>query len=161
MNRGKAPSPWWRDGVYFSCTQCGLCCGGAPGTVRFTASERSAMAYALGICETEFDILYTWEKYGVLSLREKPNYDCVFLKTGDGGAKYGGAECGVYGARPAQCRTFPFWPDVMESRRSWDDFSLSCPGMDDGLFHGRDEISEILGSYSKNTAAEFLCRRPS
>jgi Fe-S-cluster containining protein len=151
MNREKAPSPWWRDGLYFSCARCGLCCGGAPGTVCFTAPERSAMAYSLGIREAEFDILYTWEKYGVLSLREKPNYDCVFLKT-----ENGGAECGVYKARPAQCRTFPFWPSVMESRRSWDDFALSCPGMDNGFFHGRDEISEILDSYSKNTTAEFL-----
>jgi Fe-S-cluster containining protein len=151
MNREKAPSPWWRGGLYFSCVKCGCCCGGAPGTVRFSASERSAMAYALGIFETEFDLLYTWHKYGVLSLREKPNYDCVFLNT-----ECGGAECGIYGARPAQCSTFPFWPDVMESRRSWDDFALSCPGMDNGLFHGHDEISEILDSYSKNTASRFL-----
>jgi Fe-S-cluster containining protein len=147
----KAPSPWWRDGLFFSCTKCGLCCGGAPGTVRFSQAERVAMACALGISETEFDLLYTWKKYGVVSLREKPNYDCVFLKT-----DRGGSECGIYGTRPAQCGSFPFWPDVMESRRSWDDFALSCPGMNDGIFHACDEISEILNSYLKNTAAEFL-----
>ncbi|MDR1580812.1 MAG: YkgJ family cysteine cluster protein [Synergistaceae bacterium] len=151
MNRGKAPSPWWRDGLYFSCTKCGLCCGGAPGTVRFSALERSAMACALGIFETEFDILYTWKKYGVVSLREKPNYDCIFLKT-----ESGVAGCGIYETRPAQCRSFPFWPEVMKNRRSWDDFTLSCPGMNNGLFHGRDEINEILDSYLKKTAVAFL-----
>jgi Fe-S-cluster containining protein len=151
MNREKTPGPWWRDGLRFSCTKCGLCCGGAPGTVRFTAAERSAMALALEISDTEFDLLYTWKKYGVLSIREKPNYDCVFLKT-----ERGVSECGVYEARPAQCRTFPFWPDVLESRRSWDDFALSCPGMNNGLLRGRDEIDEILASYLKNAAAYFL-----
>jgi Fe-S-cluster containining protein len=151
MNRAKAASPWWRDGLYFSCTKCGLCCGGAPGTVRFGASERSAIAHALGLSETEFDLHYTWRKYGVLSLREKPNYDCVFLKT-----EHGRAKCGIYEARPAQCSTFPFWPDVIESRRSWDDFALSCPGMNNGIFHGRDEISEILNAYLRDAAAEFL-----
>jgi Fe-S-cluster containining protein len=109
------------------------------------------MAYALDLSETEFDLLYTWRKYGVLSLREKPNYDCVFLKM-----ELGGARCGVYAARPAQCGSFPFWPDVMESRRSWDDFALSCPGMNNGIFHGYDEISEILNAYAMNIAAEIL-----
>jgi Fe-S-cluster containining protein len=103
------------------------------------------MAYALELSEAEFDLHYTWRKYGVLSLREKPNYDCVFLKT-----EHDGGKCAIYEARPSQCSTFPFWSDVMESRRSWDDFALSCPGMNYGSFHGYDEISEILNSYSKN-----------
>jgi Fe-S-cluster containining protein len=147
----KTPSPWWRDGMYFLCVKCGRCCGGAPGTVRFSRTERSAMSRALTLSETEFDLLYTWRKYGVLSLREKPNYDCVFLNT-----EHDGGKCGIYESRPAQCRSFPFWPDVMESRSSWDYFALSCPGMNNGVLHGRDEITEILNSYSKNTIAKFL-----
>ena len=109
------------------------------------------MASALGLSETEFDLLYTWRKYGVLSLREKPNYDCVFLEM-----ESGGSQCGIYAARPAQCSSFPFWPDVMKNRRSWDDFALSCPGMNNGTFHERDEISEILNSYSKNTIVDKM-----
>jgi len=35
-----------------------------------------------------------------LSLKEKHNHDCIFLES---------TGCRVYPARPAQCRTYPFW----------------------------------------------------
>jgi Fe-S-cluster containining protein len=144
-------SLWWRDGLYFSCVRCGACCGKEPGTVRFTAAERSEMASALGVSEKEFTLVYTWSKYGVLSLREKINYDCVFLQIDNSALR-----CNIYSARPAQCRTFPFWPETLKNRRSWEKYSLSCPGMNNGDFHSFEEIAKTIEKYAGAVVAKFL-----
>jgi Fe-S-cluster containining protein len=46
----------------------------------------------------------------------------------------GKALCKVYRSRPSQCRTWPFWPDNLESRRAWvmAKKHAPCPGMDQG-----------------------------
>jgi len=59
----------------------------------------------------------------VLSLREKPGYDCIFLE---------GGRCTVYAARPVQCRTYPFWEEILESETSWKSEATNCPGIGAG-----------------------------
>ncbi|MCL2684117.1 MAG: YkgJ family cysteine cluster protein [Synergistaceae bacterium] len=135
-------SPWWSTGLYFSCVRCGVCCGCAPGTVRFTKDELSAMADMLGVTEQQFTDQYTVNKRGAPSLVEKPNYDCVFLKKTESGAG-----CEIYPVRPSQCRTFPFWPDVLESPGSWEFYASSCPGMNSGELHDFDVITKITAKY--------------
>lgn len=39
-------------------------------------------------------------------LKVQPNGDCIFLKNG--------TQCGVYGYRPMQCSTYPWWPELMD-----------------------------------------------
>jgi Fe-S-cluster containining protein len=92
------------------------------------------MAAWFGLSIPLFRTLYAWRRYGVLSLRERSNYDCVFLDRNP-------FRCSIYRVRPSQCRTFPFWPDVLENKRSWDRYAESCPGMNRGAFHDRDEIA--------------------
>jgi Fe-S-cluster containining protein len=67
-----------------------------------------------------------------LSLKEKANYDCVFWSNG----------CSLYQARPLQCRTYPFWPSMLASRKAWE--VMSCPGMGRGTLHSREEIEALL-----------------
>jgi Fe-S-cluster containining protein len=129
--------PWWSEGLNFSCLRCGRCCGESPGTVCFDAFEERAMADSLKIGVEEFRSLYVWRKYGFPSLRELENYDCVFLLRDP-------FRCGIYESRPSQCRTFPFWPEVLRSRLSWDHFAKSCPGMNQGAFQSREEIISIM-----------------
>ena len=38
-------------------------------------------------------------------------------------------QCSVYEARPVQCRTWPFWPENLESPEAWDLASFECEGM--------------------------------
>ena len=45
-----------------------------------------------------------------------------------------GARCTVYEARPAQCGSFPFWPENVKSRKAWDDLAAFCPGVGQGDF---------------------------
>jgi Fe-S-cluster containining protein len=129
--------PWWSGGLCFSCTRCGGCCGGAPGTVSFTYAEEEAMAMALGLDVFSFRVQYVWDKYGFPSLREKENYDCIFLTREPLG-------CKIYENRPSQCSSFPFWPAVLKSRRSWERFARDCPGMNQGDFHDSRSIMSRL-----------------
>ncbi|MDR1650783.1 MAG: YkgJ family cysteine cluster protein [Synergistaceae bacterium] len=140
--REKNKDVWWHGGLYFSCLQCGACCGREPGSVSFTDRELEAMSDELGISTEEFLGSWAWEKYGVLSLREQLNFDCVFLHTDNGRAS-----CKIYAVRPSQCSAFPFWPDLLGDKFLWDSYALSCPGMNHGEFHGYDEINRILAKH--------------
>ncbi|GHV31014.1 hypothetical protein FACS1894167_12730 [Synergistales bacterium] len=104
--------------------------------MRFTAQEEAAMASAVGVDIDDFRLLYVHNKYWRPSLREKSNYDCIFLERP--------IRCRVYGARPSQCRTFPFWRDILSGRYTWDSYAKSCPGMNSGKYYSADEIREIL-----------------
>ena len=57
--------------------------------------------------------------------------DCIFL---DRESQPGKAVCSIYQARPAQCRTWPFWPENLRSKQTWDAVKRAtpCPGMDRG-----------------------------
>jgi Fe-S-cluster containining protein len=127
--------PWYREGLRFTCTRCGDCCTGFTGTVEVSDAEISALATRLELAEDEFRRRYTRRmSAGFVSLREKPNNDCVFWAEGHG--------CLVYEDRPTQCRTWPFWRSNVESVASWDDAAKHCPGMGKGRLYAIDEIEE-------------------
>ncbi len=50
----------------------------------------------------------------------------------------------MYDARPLQCRSFPFWAPYLESKEDWDSLASSCPGVNKGKLHTREEIEEHL-----------------
>lgn len=114
--------PWYKNGLRFECTGCGQCCTGAPGYVWIDEKEIAEMASFLKISEEEFVSKYTRKKGERLSLIEHPtNYDCVFLKD---------KRCQVYGARPRQCRVFPWWPENLESKEAWKEAKKRCEGIE-------------------------------
>ena len=82
-----------------------------------------------------------------LSLKEKPNFDCIFWKTGLESCPEGG--CSVYESRPLQCRAFPFWSSVLNSRMNWQNTARECPGMDSGVLHSCDSIKKWLAARQK------------
>lgn len=129
------PAEWFaaRGGLRFSCTQCGNCCSGPPGYVLYTEAEGEALARRLGVTVDEFVERYTEETIKGRSLKEIPGpkgNDCVFL---DRESVPGRALCSVYEERPGQCRTWPFWPSVVRSERTWERAKGTCPGMDRGV----------------------------
>jgi len=126
--KDKTSEPWFGDGLSFSCTQCGNCCTGPSGYVWFSDEEAQAMADYLGLDVHAFLRKYAQRAMGRWTLGEVRNgrdYDCVFLEEmGDG--RRG---CSIYPVRPTQCRTWPFWPSNMKSRRAWEAAAKTCPGM--------------------------------
>lgn len=152
-----APPEWFaqpdpdhgRDGtgLRFSCTMCGNCCSGPEGYVLVTEAEIAGLAARLKITPAEFAAQYTHMTSEGRSLREKRSdagLDCVFL---DRSKIPGKAVCGVYEDRPVQCRTWPFWPSVIKSRRTWEMAKRVCPGMDQGKKYDLVQIRVARDSF--------------
>ncbi|MDX1946291.1 MAG: YkgJ family cysteine cluster protein [Pirellulaceae bacterium] len=125
--------PWYRDGLRFECTQCGDCCTGAPGYVWVNNEEIEALARLMGLETEVFEDQYVRKVGARKSLKEFPGGDCVLF---DGTAR----KCTVYGARPRQCRTWPFWDSNLKSPTAWQQTCEACPGSGKGKLHQIDEI---------------------
>ena len=125
---------WYKDGLRFTCSQCGDCCTGAPGYVWVNKEEIAAIASIVGIDDIdEFERLYV-RKIGIRkSLKEFPNGDCVFFDNESRG-------CNVYSGRPRQCRTWPFWDSNLKSPEAWKETCEVCPGSGKGKLYQIDQI---------------------
>ncbi len=130
---------WYKDGLRFTCTQCGNCCSGPPGYVWVTREEIRRISEFLGHQDgwLPADLLRrVGFKY---SLTEKSNGDCAFLQSKDGKRV-----CSIYSVRPLQCRTWPFWDSNLKSPKAWAEASRNtCPGMDNGKLHNFVAIEDV------------------
>jgi uncharacterized protein len=124
--------PWYREGLQFTCTQCGDCCTGAPGHVWVTNEEIVALAAAIGEDVDAFEDKYVRRVGARKSLKELPNGDCVLLD--------GQRHCSAYGARPRQCRTWPFWDSNLKTPEDWKHTCSVCPGSGRGQLHTLEQI---------------------
>lgn len=126
-------APWYKDGLRFTCTQCGECCSGEPGFVWVNEEEIAGLANVLKMdvdaFEHKFVRLVGLEK----SLIEYPDGDCILLDPET-------RRCTVYQARPIQCRTWPFWDSNLERRRDWEETCEACPGAGTGKLYTLAEI---------------------
>ena len=146
---------WYQQGLRFTCTTCGNCCTGGPGYVWVTEEEVARLAEYLTLTVEETMDRYCRRLYGRISLNEAKSstgtYDCVFLKevqpprTNRRGDAIVQAKrvCGIYHARPLQCRTWPFWPENLDAKAAWEGETRKCPGMNTGRHYTRDQIDAV------------------
>ncbi len=127
--------PWYREGLQFACSGCGYCCGGEPGYVWMTHREIDEMAEHLGLTRPEFGRKFLRRVGNKYSLLEKPGGDCILFDRG----------CNVYSVRPEQCRTYPFWPENLDSPEAWERAARECPGIGQGRIYPPEEVREISG----------------
>ncbi len=128
-----AAQPWYKDGLQFTCTQCGDCCTGPPGVVWVTDEEIREIAEALDKPIGEIRLFHTRIVRGRVSLTEYENGDCTFFDPIK-------RHCRVYKSRPIQCRTWPFWNSHLESEKAWQRICDVCPGSGTGAFFSLEEI---------------------
>jgi Fe-S-cluster containining protein len=67
------------------------------------------------------------------SLKEFPNGDCVLFDSAT-------RRCMAYGARPRQCRTWPFWNSNIETPEAWQSTCEVCPGSGQGPLYQVEQI---------------------
>ncbi len=140
---------FYRDGLRFACRGDGKCCvsRGRYGYVYLSFNDRRRLAGHFGMSLAAFTERHVIKKDGVYQLRYTGR-DCPFLSDG---------RCAVYEARPWQCRTWPFWPENMDSE-VWEQEVLAyCPGAGAGRLYTAEEIEDIL---RKRTDVAGCVREP-
>lgn len=136
---------FFKDGLRFECQGSGKCCTshGEFGFVFLTPDDRKRFAKFFNMKSSEFTKKYCDRTNGVWHLKEKPQEpDCMFLDK---------KRCSVYEARPSQCRTWPFWGEVMDAKSWAKDVASFCPGVGKGKLWSAAEITAVLNA---ETASE-------
>jgi uncharacterized protein len=135
-------SSQFQEGMRFECIEgCTKCCS-IPGKVFFTTEDIPRMAAHFGITVEECKAKHLKRFWGgVYELNYPETKPCVFL---------GETGCLIYDARPAQCRTFPFWPDNLKSEEAWLHVVESCEGVGRGRCYTAEEIAAIAATLRNN-----------
>jgi Fe-S-cluster containining protein len=111
------------EGLRFQCQSgCTACCE-QRGFVYVTDEDIARAAAFLGMTAREFERRYVFRTRRRARLRVPRDANCHFLV--DGG-------CSIHPAKPAQCRIFPFWPELVGNRREWKKTARYCPGIGKG-----------------------------
>lgn len=139
MTTLKFPPNFLKDGYQFQCQGSGKCCvsHGEFGHVYMSKSDRVRMAKSLNLRLTDFTKKFCERtKNGLWRLKEVSNHpECLFLIDN---------KCSVYEGRPTQCRTWPWWPEVMNARSWTKEVESFCPGVKKGKRWSPEEIQEQL-----------------
>lgn len=128
--------PWYRNGLRFTCTQCGNCCTGDPGAVWVDDDELQQISEYLGKTVGEIRLRHTRLVGNRVSLTEYANGDCTFFDPET-------RQCRIYPVRPRQCRSWPFWNSNLETPEAWERTKQECPGAGCGEFVSLDEIESL------------------
>lgn len=113
------------DDLRFSCTGCGRCCvGGGERQVWLNEAEIGWLQNYLHLARDELAARYLEQRDDGWVIRLQQDGRCGFLDEA--------GQCGVYAARPVQCRTYPFWPEVLRSALSWQAEAEHCEGIGRG-----------------------------
>lgn len=129
---GKPRKPWYSKGLQFQCTGSGECCTahGEYDRVYVDDSEARVAARLLGISVLRFEELYCVFEEGERQM-DMSSGACPMLKE---------RRCGIYSARPVQCRTWPFWHQNLK-RSVWrQEVAPFCKGVGQGRLYTQEEI---------------------
>lgn len=136
---------FYDQGLQFSCAQCAHCCKDEPGFVFLSDEEIEHISSFLDIPNETFLKTYCrlvpMGNFSMISIIEKPNNDCIFLNE---------SGCSIYEVRPLQCRSYPFWESILDSKEAWDREAEVCPGMNRGKLHSKEEIEDWIIQKRRN-----------
>jgi uncharacterized protein len=125
----------------FHCTGCGKCCSGDPDYYVFlSACESEGIRRYLGLTRRWFKRRYLRRTpQGELVINNQGGGPCVFLDKDK--------RCRIYAVRPLQCRTYPFWSEVVKSRVGWRGEARRCEGIDHGRVVPLTRIRALLAMH--------------
>jgi Fe-S-cluster containining protein len=116
---------------------CTACCE-KQGFVYLTEDDITRLADYLKLTQADFEDRFVFRTKNLRRLRVPRHAQCEFLM---------GGGCSVHVAKPTQCATFPFWPELLDSRKEWHQAGRLCPGIGKG---------ELIRIESANAAAERM-----
>ena len=129
-----------KKGVKFECQGSSNCCV-SRNSYGYVYLSKFDLKRLLKFFKLESDIFikkFCSKKNGYLHLKEKDKTgNCIFLND---------KKCTIYVSRPEQCRTWPFWPENMNSKTWKNDIVNFCPGIGKGKFFSYDRIKKILNN---------------
>lgn len=140
---------FYENGLCFSCNNCSQCCRFEGGAVILSQEDLDSLSKWADVTKEQFILMYCrylTDRKGTsyLCLREKSNNDCIFWSADANDGKGG---CEAYNARPAQCRTYPFWTKILESEEAWESEKKTCPAIGTGHKIKKEEIEQQLAIY--------------
>jgi Fe-S-cluster containining protein len=111
------------EALRFECQPgCTECCR-QKGFVYLTESDVLRIAAFLGMTAEAFERKFVFRTRNRARLRVPRDASCHFLLEGG---------CSIHAVKPTQCRIFPFWPELLDSKREWRKTARYCPGLDKG-----------------------------
>jgi Fe-S-cluster containining protein len=111
------------DGVRFTCQPGCINCCNMKGYVYLTEADLKRAAKFVGMPAPAFETKYVYRTRHQMRFRKPRDKQCPFLVENG---------CGIHPAKPTQCRTFPFWPEIVERRTTWNRTARYCPGIGKG-----------------------------
>ena len=126
-------------GLRFECQPgCTKCCE-QQGFVYLTVDDLERIAAYVGMPAQEFEKRFVYRTKHRLRLRVPRQQQYPFLR--DSG-------CSIHEVKPVQCRSFPFWPELVNSKREWKKAATWCPGI------GQGELVQIAAAKERATEME-------
>jgi len=112
--------------LHFQCTSCGVCCTGDDDHGVFMSDREAERIRRL------LDVSRTWFRRRYVRRLGDDEWEARL--DGDGRCPFLAASgrCEAYAARPGQCRSYPFWPEILSSRRAWNREARRCEGIGRG-----------------------------
>lgn len=107
----------------FTCQRGCIKCCDQQGFVYLSEDDVAKAAKFVGMSARAFEQKYIYRTRHQRRFRKPPDRQCPFLES-DG--------CSIHPAKPTQCRTFPFWPELVEDRAAWRRAGQFCPGIGQG-----------------------------
>jgi Fe-S-cluster containining protein len=126
----------------FQCQSgCTACCE-KQGFVYLTEEDIDRIAEFLGVRRKTFESRHVYRTRNTRRLRTPRNSQCIFLREGG---------CSIHPVKPRQCRLFPFWPELVESKKEWHKTAAWCPGIGKGelvqIQTAREQAEEMRVAY--------------
>lgn len=143
---------WYEGGLRFACARCGNCCTGKGSVVVVTDREVEALARVTGTTPAAFRDEHTRVSMEDTVLLDREDGSCEWLDR----AADGTTSCRVQGAKPDQCRAYPFWPRVLKSRSAWDAEGEKCRGIGEGALVPGEEVDRRAGLDDLRAALDLL-----
>ncbi len=132
----------------FECTECGECCRrrGTYAYVYVNEEECDALARHLGLGKAAFKKRHTFIDEDGWRQLSMDGQACRFLDPK--------GRCTVYQARPVQCRTFPFWRDLIGRNGFKAEAGRLCEGVGRGRVYPAAEAEALMVAKERSDELE-------